>query len=293
MFASLPPYKDTALPSRQDLVARWQLPPTNVWARYERYTLLTALDAMPRTAPMPDISQLAIVDRARRTAQCLAAAGLPGDTMWIVDTRGAASVAFGAALSEAAREPVSLVLTFNNWPAERELIPAEEALAALVAFKPKLPGARDAATRPVFLLDSWRLAYRFDVPDDDVTDNRYVLGPTDLPDVATLRARGITRIVYVVEDRAETPQEEDDLYLTFRAYEAAGIWIYMIDMSICEAPVARGRIDEMLRPRIYVCRERHTLFDDSDFYIRARGGFGGVHVAPPGGGGAHWGGGGG
>ena len=286
-FASLPPYRPTTLPTREELVARWQLPPVNVWSRYQKYTLLTALDSVPHTSPLPDVRQLGVVTRAEDAARCLAAAGLPNDTMWIVDTRGAASVAFGAALSAAAREPVSLVMTFNNWPAENELIPAEETLSALVSYTPRLPGARDGATRPVFLLDAWRLAYRFDVPEDDVTDNRYVLGPTDLPSAATLRAQGITRVAYVVEDLADTPTEEDDLYPIFREYQAAGITLYMMDLSVCGQPVARGRMYEVLAPRVYVCPVRRTLLDDVDFYVRARGGFGGVHVAP---GGAHWGG---
>jgi hypothetical protein len=269
------------VPSQGDVIARWQLPPTNPWARYEKYTLLTALDSVPRTAPMPDITQLEVVHRANAAAARVAYEGLPNDTMWLVDLRGAASVAFGARVAQSAREPVSVVLTFNNWPAEHELIPAEEALAALIAFQPKLPAANDVGTRPVFLLDSWRLAYRFDVPDDDVTDNRYVLSETDLPDPSALRAQGITRVVYVVEDLDETDREEDDLNATFLAYQAAGITLYMVDLAFLAQPLEpRRTIIEYLGPRYYFCVHRHTLLDDSAFYIRARGGFGGVHSGP-------------
>jgi hypothetical protein len=292
---TLPPYRDTAQPTNAELIARWQLPPSNLWARYQKMTLFTALDSTPRTAPMPDISQLDVVARARRAAECLAGAGLPNDTMWIVDLRGAASVAFGATLSAAAREPVSLVATFNNWPAERELIPADETLAALVAFTPRLPDPRALTTRPVFMLDAWRLAFRGDHTEDDVTDNRYMLGPTDLPDASTLRARGITRIAYMVESRDDAANEEDDLYAVFRAYQAAGITLVLMDLDVCAQPVARGRIDEVFVSRTYICLERRTILDDPWFYRRAHGGFGGVYAGPVyvGGGGPHYGGGGG
>ncbi len=281
------------VPAQADIIARWQLPPTNPWARYEKYTLLTALDSVQRTAPMPDITQLDVVHKANSAAARVGAAGLPNDTMWLVDLRGAASVAFGAQLSQSAREPVSLVLTFNNWPAENELIPAEEALAALIAFQPKLPNANDVGTRPVFLMDAWRLAYRFDVPEDDVTDNRYILNPSDLPDPSMLRAQGIRKVVYVVEDLDETEQEEDDLHATFIAYQDAGITLYMVDLNFLARPIEREHWVEVLGPRYYYCEHRHTLLDDSSFYIRARGGFGGVHSGPsPLRGGVHWGGGG-
>jgi len=285
------PARYVTVPAQPDIVARWQLPPTNPWARYEKYTLMTALDSVPRTEPMPDVTQLDIVHKANSAGVRVGTAGLPNDTMWMVDLRGAASVAFGAALSQTAREPVSLVLTFNNWPAENELIPAEEALSALITFAPKLPGAGDIGTRPVFLLDSWRLAYRFDEPDDDVTDNRYIINNTDLPDPASLRAQGITRVVYVVEDLDETETEEDDLHQMFLAYQAAGITIYMVDLDFLSRPViVRDRWVEVLGPRYYYCYERHTLIDDVRFYARARGGFGGVHSGPsPLRGGGHWG----
>jgi len=291
---TLPPYRDTAQPSNVELMARWQLPPTNVWARYQKMTLFTALDSQPRTAPMPDVSALGVVSRARYAAQCLAAAGLPNDTMWIVDLRGAASIAFGATLSQTAREPVSLVATFNNWPAERELVPADETLAGLIAFAPQLPDPKALTTRPVFMLDAWRLAFRGDYTEDDVTDNRYMLSTSDLPDAATLRARGITRIAYMVEDRDDAANEEDDLYAVFRAYQAAGITLVLMDLNVCAQPVARGRIEEVFAPRVYVCLERRTILDDPWFYHRARGGFGGVHAGPVYvGGSPHYGGGGG
>jgi hypothetical protein len=284
-------------PSQQEAIAKWQLPPTNPWARYMKYTLLTALDSVPRASALPDVTQLDIVRRAQAAGARVAAAGLPNDAMWVVDLRGAASVAFGAGVSGAAAEPVSNVLTFNNWPADNELIPAEEALSALVQFSPRPPSV-DVGTRPVFLLDAWRLAYRFDEPDDDVTDNRYILSSTDLPDASSLRNQGIRRVVYVVESLDDTSTEEDDLHGIFAAYQAAGIEIYMVDLGFVDQPIERERWIEVYHPHVLYIEERRTIIDDPGFYARARGGFGGVHGGVTwhsggGGGGWHVGGGGG
>jgi hypothetical protein len=64
-------------------------------------------------------------------------------------------------------------VTFNKWPADDAVVPTDETLAGLLAFQPKpLPPSTTNAA-PVFLLDSWRLAYRFDKPSDETYDNRY------------------------------------------------------------------------------------------------------------------------
>src|SRR5512140_3742165 len=73
LLAATPEYSTVAIPGRDEVIQRWQLPPTNVWARYTKYTLMTALDATPRTAPMPNVLGLPAVVRARETARCLAA----------------------------------------------------------------------------------------------------------------------------------------------------------------------------------------------------------------------------
>ena len=288
---STPDVREMTVPAQTDAIARWQLPPTNPWARYEKYTLLTALDSKPGSVQLPDIWRLEVTQRATDAAARVAAAGLPNDTMWMVDLRGAASVVFGAELSKRAREPVSLVLTFNNWPAENELIPAEETLAALVSTDPKLPEVDASGTRPVFLLDAWRLAFRQDEVDDDVTDNRYFLGPTDLPDPSALRAAGIRRIVYVVESLDDTTMEEDDLHATFMAYQEAGIALFMMDLSLLvRGDILPDRWDAVLERRGYWCEPRFTIIDDQRFYVRARGGFGGVRGGPvPVRGGTSWG----
>jgi hypothetical protein len=272
--------RETSLPARADVLRAWQLPPNDAWGRYAKYTLITSLDESPTQAELPDVTALDAVARARAAGERIAAAGLPEDTMWIVDLRGAASVAFGATVSRTAREPVSCVPTFNNWPAEDELIPAEETLAALATMAPRPPDDDAAGSRPMFLLDAWRLAYRFDAPDDDTYDNRYILNPSDLPAVDDLRAHGIRRVIYVVDSLDDTTTEEDDLHVTFLEWERAGISIAMVDLDgLQRVDGPRYYNEEIVHYWLYVY-PRVTIIDDPHFYVRARGGFGGVYARP-------------
>jgi hypothetical protein len=270
------------VPSVADASARWTLPPNNPWAPYQKTTLLMTLDADERAGTLPDVEQLEVVARARRAASAVAAAGLPDGTMWLVDLRGPASVAFGATLSRESREPVSPVMTFNNWPADNESIPAEETLSALVTMQPRLPVGRSPGM-PVFMLDAWRLAYRYDHPDDETTDNRYMLTSSDLPDGATLRARGIDRVLYVVESLDGAQIEEDDLHQTFLDYQAMGITTSIVDLAML-GDVPDERLESPYYGQaLYIDTGRVTVVTDPSFYHRARGGFGGTHVVYGGG----------
>lgn len=283
-----PETRSLVLPTDVEAIASWQLPPGNVWARYEKLTLLTYLADVPVTATMPDVAGLEVVQRAELAAGRLAAMGLPEDTMWVVNLRGAASVAFGATLTRESHQPVAPVLTFNNWPAETEVVPAEQTLAALVTMRPRpLPPGQVQAT-PVFLLDAWRLAKRESTPDATAMDNRYVLLSSDFPDPATLRARGIRRVVYVVEDRRQTTTEEDDFHEVALSYQNAGIAISLVNLEQLGGVAAPEpeRWGEQWASYYddwsFSVESRATIFDDPLFYGRARGGFGGVRAAPVG-----------
>jgi hypothetical protein len=284
--AVAPQTTEMTLPSDVEAIASWQLPPTNPWSRYEKLTLLTYLADVPVTARMPDVGGLDVVQRARLAATRLAAAGVPSDTMWIIDLRGAASVAFGATLSQESFHPVAPVMTFNNWPAENEVVPAEQTLAALVTMRPRQLPAGEVQATPVFLLDAWRLALRESTPDPAAFDNRYVLLQSDFPDPAVLRARGIRRVVYVVEDRGQTSTEEDDLNEVALAYQDAGIPVSLVDLQQLAGIDAPPPEQYGERWAYYLddwsisIRARTTVFDDIRFYDRARGGFGGVRAAP-------------
>jgi len=280
---SVPPdgFHRLELPARADALRRWMLPPADPWASYAKYTLLTALSEAPQVADLPDVESLGEVRRACVAGARVAAWGLPPDTIWVVDMRGAASVAFGTELSSLAHAgAVSLVPTFNNWPARDEIVPAEETLAALATRSPPLPDFAGQATQPVFLLDAWRMAHRHDQPSDEAYDNRYALSAGDLPDAAALRARGIRRAVYVVESLGETRVEEDDLHPIFLAWERAGIGVAMVDLDLLSRWTSEPRWDEVLADRYLTVQPRVTIFSDPSFYARAHGGFGGVYARP-------------
>jgi hypothetical protein len=262
-----PAWRQTAVPPMTEAMSRWMLPPQNPWSHYSKLTLLSALDGARSEVQLPEVSHLDVVADARVAATRLAAAGLPADTLWIIDLRGAASVAFGATLSELSAEPVAPVLTFNNWPSNNELVPAEETLAALVQYRPQLPRV-GVAGHPVFLLDAWRLAYRYDQPDDDVVDNRYMLSASDFPD-------GLD----VVEDLDETDTEEDDLNDLLTRYHAAGVGVSMVDLGWLSAPDLPP-LREYFTAHTFVVERRETIVTDPHFYRRSHGGFGGMHTGP-------------
>jgi hypothetical protein len=268
-----------------DVIARWSLPDTDPWAPYQKMTLLTSLDDMQADTKLPYTDGLEVVMHARLVARRVAAAGLPSGTMIVADLRGPASVAFGAELSRNAQTPVSLILTFNNWPAEDEVIPAEETLSALVHDSPKAQGGGP----PVFLLDAWRLAFRFDEADPGWVDNRYTV--PDMPTADVLRQNGINHVIYLVENLDETDVEEDDLHETFTAYQGAGIRISMMDLdSIAEHDVVWSTL---LNDTVLNVQPRQLVIHDPRFYVGSHGGWGGIRATPGvSGGHAHWGGGG-
>lgn len=265
----VPDLRDTILPSSAELATAWQLPASSSWSNYSKGTLMSSVDPMGMSASLPDVRRLEVVHDAEVAATSLARAGLPEKTLWVVDLRGAASCAFAARLTQTAAQPVAPVITFNNWPADSAVVPADETLAGLIAFPPRrLEDSAAAGAVPVLVLDSWRLAYRFDTPADDVYDNRYMLMSTDLPSPEVLKANGIERVVYVVEDLDDAEVEEDDLNAAFLEWQKAGMSIYFVDL-----PFLKDTPAKFFEER-FVVKNRYTLVDDPVFYGRARAGFG-------------------
>jgi hypothetical protein len=271
-------------PGRDEVLARWQLPAGSPWIPYEKATLPSVLPDKPQTLVLPDVEHLDEVRYARLAAERIATDGMPAGTAWFVDLRGAASVAFAQTLSRFSRTPVASVPTFNNWPAQDESVPAEETLAAMVVAPPTQPDEGVPAL-PVFLLDSWRLAYKNETVDDLIVDNRYMLGPSDLPAPSVLRAQGIHTIVYLVgSDEVET--EEDDLNELFATYQEAGITIFFacLDTIVREREPGEPGWWVAITSHIHVVIRRPTVVHDPRFYSRSHGGFGGAHMMPtPGG----------
>lgn len=229
---------------------------------------------------LPDVSKLLTVNNAIAAAAQVVATGLPEDAMWVVDLRGPAAVAFGSYLSHHAQPAVSVVPTFNNWPADNELVPAEETLAAMATMLPQQPPPEAQGSRPVFLLDAWRLAFRSEKIEEDVVDNRYYLNPGELPDPQRLRDQGIRRVIYVVELRADVETEEDDLNTVFYAYQQAGITVHFVDLEQLAGRSPEVPWATVLQESTFVIAPRPTIIYDSAFYLRARGGFGGLSARP-------------
>ncbi len=281
----VPPSREVALPSSREVAARWDLAPSDPWARYQKSTLVSSIDALGGTekkADLPDVLRLDVLGETSRAAAALAAAGLPADTLWILDMRGAASVVFASELARHSKDVVSPVVTFNNWPAEDGVVPADETLSALITYAPPKRAPENAGGHPVFLLDAWRLAYREDDP-GGAYDNRYMLAPTDFPSAEELRARVITRVVYVVENLDDTEGEEDDLHPVLRRYQAAGIGVHFVDLGWLEGLAKRPQPIDWARTLAPVgawIPPRRTLQDDPLFYARARGGFGAAYGMP-------------
>lgn len=290
----VPMTKSVAVPSSREVAARWELAPNDPWSRYSKSTLISSLDAMggrpegmssedvrrlELRADLPDVTALDVIYDATRAARRLGEVGLPPGTLWVCDMRGAASVAFAAALPRYTKEAISPVITFNNWPSETGLVPAEETLAALVLMGPPRPPKDTPNGHPVFLLDSWRLAYRDDDP-GGAYDNRYMLQASEMPSADELRARGITRVVYLVESLDDTEGEEDDLHPILRAWQESGVGLHFIDLPWLIDLELSPDWARSLAPTSYWIEKRGVLQDDPRFYARARGGFGHAYGHP-------------
>src|SRR5262249_11402167 len=145
----------------------------------------------------------------------------------------------------------------------------------------------DTGATPVFLLDSYRLSNPYVEPDPVAIDNRYMLLPADFPDAATLRAQGITQVIYVVDHRDDRSTEQDDFHDVAMAYQAEGIDLCLVDLADLRglAAEAEDRWVGFLPTYRIIIGARVTIFSDPVFYGRARGGFGGVRAVP--GGAAH------
>ncbi|MGO8999921.1 MAG: hypothetical protein ACLQVI_41875 [Polyangiaceae bacterium] len=268
-------------PAREDLIARWQLPASSPWVPYEKLTLPSVLAETPQSLSMPNIDDLDDVRMARVAGAHVAEDGLPPNAAWFVDLAGAASIAFASSLARYSNQPIAAIPTFNNWPAENELVPAEETLTAMIEMPPRPAAEYDVGAPPVFLLDAWRLAYKQEVIDEGVIDNRYMLTPADFPSAAVLRAQGINQVIYVVGGD-DIVDEEDDLHELFAEYEDAGIAIFLVDVQSIVRPREEWEAGWYVQAtsHYFHVRRRMTVVHDPRFYGRARGGFGGAHLVP-------------
>lgn len=173
----------------------------------------------------------------KELAELLRATGSGPEVAVILDLPGPTAIAAAAGMARHF-EPV---ITIDNLPHPAGVVPAAQALGALVYWRPTFVAARaDRAptAAPVFVLEGARLAPYRNEPDR--FDNR---SRARLPDAAGLRTLGITRVLYVRE-RAGEVAERDDLNAGFIELAKAGIEVRHLALAslagLPSAPIARN-----------------------------------------------------
>jgi len=146
-------------------------------------------------------------------------------TLYMIDLPGSESVAFSVwAMKVCSGQPVC---TFDNWPAHRSLLKAEDILAALLFFAPVVANYRRESGLtgpPIWICDSQRLGHGPGKPKD--FDNRYFLDDSILPGIDFLRQKEIDRVVYFCEN--STSKEVADLSAYFRDLKKAGLSVFKV-----------------------------------------------------------------
>jgi len=194
----------------------------------------------------------------------------PG-TMCVLDLPDRATVEAAAWLVTAAgAQPVC---TFDHWPHEDALLPADRIIAELLRWATTLAAARGriaADSPPLWICDSTRLGTRKGEAGE--FDNRYYLDDSILPAPEVLRREGVQRLVYLSwaggEDSPDSPAAGStmpvaDLVDWFAELLAAGI-------EVRHSPVS----DPALRLRPFQARLPRGGFSTSGFRRSAAGGFG-------------------
>jgi hypothetical protein len=143
----------------------------------------------------PEIETVAPrVARARPQVRALVSGIAPllsEGTLCVVDLDPLIGVQVAARLAPLAHP----VLLLPRWPYARAVLPVDRLLGAIITESRRLPRASTRLGSVVFVLDSQRSrAVPGRLPTDPRADNRYHLAAFDLPDLRTLRARGIRRI---------------------------------------------------------------------------------------------------
>jgi hypothetical protein len=141
--------------------------------------------------PRPVAAELA--ERAQLIAAQLATT-LPtrGGTLLLLDLEPTLGVSIAAHLNEL--HLANPVLLLPRWPYVRAVLAVDALLHALTTHAQRL--TQTDQPNVVFVVDAQRtVALPGRSASDDRTDNRYRLSPSELPDLAALRARDIQRVV--------------------------------------------------------------------------------------------------
>jgi hypothetical protein len=86
------------------------------------------------------------------------------------------------------------VLLIPRWPYPRAVLPTHHLVHALIENARRLPRDDTRRAHVVFILDTQHGRWH-----RTVVDNRYRLSPGDLPDLRTLRERGIQRVLKIAQ----------------------------------------------------------------------------------------------
>jgi hypothetical protein len=123
-----------------------------------------------------------------------------GNTLCLIDLAPESGVQIAAQLASVAYP----VLLLPRWPYARAVLPVDGLLATLLAESRRLPRTFERRSNVVFVVDGERArALPGRRAGDPRADNRHSLSAFDLPDLRTLRQRGIQRIVRVVKCHPE------------------------------------------------------------------------------------------
>jgi hypothetical protein len=134
----------------------------------------------PRSAP-----------QAAHLAACIAPVLETPGTLCLLDLEPTLGVQVAARLVRYAHP----VLLLPRWPYAEALLPANELAWTVVHESRRLPRRPEGLPNVVFVLDAERARpLRNRLAHDPRADNRYQLAVFELPDLRTLRVRGITRI---------------------------------------------------------------------------------------------------
>jgi len=140
-----------------------------------------ALDKAPWIKPLPTVEE-----------------ALRDGTALILNLEPVLGVRIAAEVSR--QRLAHVVLVLPRWPHADAVLPTRELIATLVGVSPRLRAAESGAS-VVFVLDAEREASVGRPPGDARVDNRYALSVGDLPNLATLRAAGIQRLLKVTPKR--------------------------------------------------------------------------------------------
>jgi hypothetical protein len=114
----------------------------------------------------------------------------PGGALCVLDLEPMLGVQLAARLADVAHP----VLVLPRWPYAEAVLATGHLKAVLLDEARRLPSGEQRLSSVVFVLDALRSAPIRRRRADRRADNRYTLAVADLPDLRTLRQRGIRRI---------------------------------------------------------------------------------------------------